>query len=227
MLTMKQPDTGIVTLLAPSGGATKDVPMQIAGLVVVPIITAAEGALFSAYTRGVFKVPKSTAAAMVAGHWVKWDKSAANCTLIATAADDFNLGRVRSAVADTATEVEIIIEDRLRRSVNVILPIADVAAVADSAVKAAPFAGRITRFWSQLQGGAINGDAVVTGKIGATAITTGVLTLTASGSAAGDIDTAYPTALNIVAAGDLLVCSSDGGGSTSRAVDAYMEIEEL
>lgn len=227
MESLKQEDSDIVTLVAPSGGVVKDVPMKIGNLVVIPQITAAEAALFSGRTRGVFKLPKTASLALTAGRWVVWDVSAGKVDLLPDAAADFNLGRVRVDAASSDTEVEVVLDGRTRRRETLNFPIADVAAVADSDIRRAPFAGLITRLGTVLQGGAANGDAVVTGKIGATAITGGAVTITASGSAAGDLDEAYPTALNVVAKDDLLVFSSDGGGSTTRVVHAFMEIEEL
>lgn len=226
MKILRQPDTNICTFVAPSGGVVKGVPILIGGIVVMPVASAAEAASFLGHTRGVIKLPKATGA-LVAGRWVKWDVSAGNVSLYQSEAADFNVGRTRVAAGSSDTHVEVVLSDRLRKSRDVQLSITDVAAVSDSAVKAAPFAGLITRTWSQLLGGAINGDAALAPKIGSTAITGGGLTLTASGSAAGDIDVAYPTALNVVAFGDSLVVSSDGGGSTTRVVDAYMTIEEL
>lgn len=227
METLKQADSDIVTLVAPSGGVTVDVPVKIGNLVVIPEITAVESALFSGRTRGVFKLPKTASLALTAGRWVVWDVSAGKVDLLPDAAADFNLGQVRVDAASSDTHVEVVLTGRTRRKQTLDFPVADVAAVADSQIRRAPFAGLITRVGSVLQGGAINGDAVLTGKIGATPITGGALTLTASGSAAGDLDEAYPTAANVVAAGDLLVFSSDGGGSTSQAVAAFMDIEEL
>jgi predicted RecA/RadA family phage recombinase len=200
---------------------------MVGGQLVIPVSTESSGTLTACHTRGVFRLPKVANVAMVIGYWVIWDVSAGKVVYDKTAADDFNLGRVRKAAGSSDAYVEVIVDNKTRRVTNVELALTDVAAVSVSAVKAAPFAGRITKTWSQLLGGATNGDAVLTPKIGSTAITGGALTVTASGSAAGDIDYAFPTALNIVAFGDSLVFSSDGGGSTTRAMNCYMEIEEL
>jgi hypothetical protein len=67
----------------------------------------------------------------------------------------------------------------------------------------APIAGTISNIYSVLKGAALTtGNATLTGKIGGTAITTGVITITQAGSAVGDKDTCAPSALNVVAAGD-------------------------
>lgn len=81
-----------------------------------------------------------------------------------------------------------------------------------------PVAGTVTKIWSRLKAPLTTGDATLTGKIGSTAITSGAITITQSGSAAGDIDSATPSAANTVAAGDSL--SVTVGGSNGAAVGA-------
>lgn len=227
MITVKALDTAKIKVIAPSGGVTKGIPFLLGSLVLIPLVTAAAAAEVECYTRGVFRMPKNTSTALSAGRWVKWDVSAGELVLITTAAADFNVGRTRKAALTADTHVEVVLENRPRKMATIHCPVADVAAVADSSIRKAPFAGLVTRVFSVLQGGAINGDAVLTGKIVSTAITGGVLTVATASSAAGDLDEAYPTALNVVAKDDALLFSSDGGGSTSRVVDAYMELEEL
>lgn len=226
MVTVKALETAKIQIVAPSGGVVKGIPFLFGNLVLVPLATAAVGVSVYCYTRGVFRMPKNTSLALEAGRWVKWDISAARLELVGSA-DSFNIGRTRKSALAADTHVEVVLEQRPRRLATIHCPVADVAAVADSAIRKAPFAGLITRVFSVLQGGAIDGNAVLTGKIGAAAITGGALSLTASGSAAGDLDEAYPTALNVVAKDDSLLFSSDGGGAASRVVDGYMELEEL
>lgn len=66
---------------------------------------------------------------------------------------------------------------------------------------ASPVAGTITNTQTRLKAALATGDAIVTGKIGATGITTGVITIAEASSGAGDIDSAAPTAANVVAVG--------------------------
>jgi len=90
----------------------------------------------------------------------------------------------------------------------------------DSGYVVAPLAGTITKIQSVLLGGAVTtNDAVVTGKIGSTAITNGVVTIAQDGSAIGDVDVASPSAANVVAAGDLIkftVSGTPGGSRTAN-----------
>lgn len=80
-----------------------------------------------------------------------------------------------------------------------------------------PIAGTIEKIYSVLNGGALaTGDATLTGKIGATAITTGALTITQVGSAAGDVDSAVPTAANVVAVGDVISFTVGGTNTGTR-----------
>lgn len=88
----------------------------------------------------------------------------------------------------------------------------------------APRAGAITRVWSKLRAALATGDATLTGKIGATAITTGVVTITQAGSAAGDTDNADPTALNVVAEGDEISFTVGGANTAQVAAGVLVEI---
>lgn len=87
----------------------------------------------------------------------------------------------------------------------------------DSGHIVAPYAGTIAAIFTVLKGGAVStNNAVCTFKIGSTGITNGVVTVTASGSAIGDMDSATPTAANTVAAGDVIKCTVSGTPGGSR-----------
>ncbi|MGA7673537.1 MAG: hypothetical protein WCA78_00650 [Rhizomicrobium sp.] len=87
----------------------------------------------------------------------------------------------------------------------------------------APVAGTITKIRSVSNEALAVGDATLTGKIGAAPITNGEITITQAGSAAGDVDSATPTAANAVVAGDVI--SITGGGASTATADADVEIE--
>lgn len=87
------------------------------------------------------------------------------------------------------------------------------------------YAGRVVKIWSVIEGVLTTADATLTAKINGVAITTGVITITQAGSAAGDIDTAVPTAANIVAVGDELSLTVGGGNATASVANALFEIE--
>jgi len=86
----------------------------------------------------------------------------------------------------------------------------------------APKAGTITKIYSVISGALGTGDATLTASIGGAAVTGGVVTITQSGSAAGDVDSATPTALNTFAAGDVLEFTV--GGTNDQAVNAQLTL---
>lgn len=81
-----------------------------------------------------------------------------------------------------------------------------------------PVAGTITAIQSRLKAPLTTGNATLTAKIGTTAVTTGVLTITQAESAIGDVDTCSPTAARTVAVGDNL--SVTVGGTNDAVVGA-------
>jgi hypothetical protein len=82
----------------------------------------------------------------------------------------------------------------------------------------APIAGNIEKIYSVLHQSIATGDTTLTFKIGGVNVTNGVITITQSGSAAGDIDSATPTGANTVTAGQAIEIASDGGTNTSNAI---------
>ena len=65
---------------------------------------------------------------------------------------------------------------------------------------ATPYAGTITSITSVIDDAFATADCTITAKIGTTAVTSGVITITQSGSAAGDVDTVSPSGANTLAA---------------------------
>jgi hypothetical protein len=86
-------------------------------------------------------------------------------------------------------------------------------------------AGRVVKIWSVIEGVLTTGDATLTAKINGVAITNGLITITQSGSAAGDKDSADPTAANVVAIGDELSLTVGGSNATATVANALFEIE--
>lgn len=82
----------------------------------------------------------------------------------------------------------------------------------------APHAGTISKIYSVIDGAVSTADITITGKIGSTAITNGAITIATAGSAAGDIDSATPTAENTITAGAAMnfVVAGGGLGGTPR-----------
>lgn len=110
---------------------------------------------------------------------------------------------------------------------KVFLEIRDIDLVgANAEVKrvVSPVAGTIDKIYSVINGALTTGDATLTGKIGATAITNGAITVTQAGSAAGDVDSATPTALNTVAVGDVISVTVGGTNDAAKLGDAVIHI---
>jgi len=86
---------------------------------------------------------------------------------------------------------------------------------ASSTFVAIPDGGRVIKIISTLQGAISGGNAAISFEIGGTAITGGGITVAHSGSAAGDVDTAEPTAANDVAEGGSIEMITDGASSNT------------
>ena len=78
-----------------------------------------------------------------------------------------------------------------------------------------PDGGRIIKIFTSIKNAITTADAALSFEIGGTAITGGGITVTQSGSAAGDVDTAEPTAENSVNEGQAIEMITDGGSSTA------------
>jgi hypothetical protein len=76
-----------------------------------------------------------------------------------------------------------------------------------------PHAGTISKVYSVIDSAVNTADVTITGAIGVTAITGGVITITQSSSAAGDVDSCAPTAANTITAGAAVNWTVSGGGS--------------
>ena len=92
--------------------------------------------------------------------------------------------------------------------------IADIS-TASSTFVPVPDGGRVVKIITALQGAIGTANAAITFEIGGTAITGGAITVTQSGSAAGDVDTAEPTAANEVAEDGTIEMITDGASSNT------------
>lgn len=78
-----------------------------------------------------------------------------------------------------------------------------------------PDGGKIIKAFSVIDGAIATANATLTMKIGGTAVTGGTITITQSGSAAGDVDTCEPTAANTVVEGDAIEVETDGASTNT------------
>ena len=78
-----------------------------------------------------------------------------------------------------------------------------------------PDGGKVIKIITSIANAISSANAALTWEIGGTAMTGSAITVTQSGSAAGDVDTSEPTAANDVAEGGTIEMISDGGSSTA------------
>lgn len=80
---------------------------------------------------------------------------------------------------------------------------------------AVPDTGTVIKIQTCIGGTIATSDETITCAINGTAITGGALTITASGSAAGDVDVVYPTAAHSVQEGDYLSAATAGDSTNA------------
>lgn len=85
-----------------------------------------------------------------------------------------------------------------------------------------PHTGTIIKMYSVIDSGISTGDATLQLKIAGVNVTNGLITITQSGSAAGDIDSATPSALNTATQGQLI--SVTVGGTATGTARAHVSI---
>tara|TARA_R110002073_G_scaffold59232_1_gene149451 strand:+ start:118 stop:465 length:348 start_codon:yes stop_codon:yes gene_type:complete len=88
-----------------------------------------------------------------------------------------------------------------------------------SAYVVAPDNGKIIKISSVLGGVITGGNAAITCEINGAAVTGAGLTITHSGSAAGDVDTSFPTAANNVLEGDVIELITNGGSTNTHSLE--------
>ena len=101
--------------------------------------------------------------------------------------------------------------------------IADIS-TASSTFVPVPDSGKIIKIITALQGAISGGDAAISFEIGGTAVTGGGITVANSGSAAGDVDTAEPTAANQVEEGGSIEMITDGGSTGAKKLNVTFVI---
>ena len=101
--------------------------------------------------------------------------------------------------------------------------IADIS-TASSTFVPIPDGGKVIKIITALQGAIGTANGGITFEIGGTAITGGGITVTQSGSAAGDIDTAEPTAANDVSEDGTIEMITDGASSGTKKLNVTFVI---
>ena len=101
--------------------------------------------------------------------------------------------------------------------------IADVSSAASSWT-ISPVSGTITKIWTVLEGAITVGDAAITFELAGTPITDGGITIANAASAAGDIDSATPSAANTVTVGQAIEIITDGGSTDAAKATVLFEV---
>lgn len=87
------------------------------------------------------------------------------------------------------------------------------------------FRGKIRKLSSVLHGAITGADSVITVEIGGTAVTGATLTIANASSAAGDVDTATPTALNSFTEDQPIEVITSGASSTTAILEVTLWLE--
>ena len=101
--------------------------------------------------------------------------------------------------------------------------IADIS-TASSTFVPVPDGGKIIKIITALQGAIGTADGGISFEIGGTAVTGGGITVAHSGSAAGTVDSAEPTAANQVEEGGTIEMITDGGSTGANKLNVTFVI---
>tara|TARA_R110000803_G_scaffold44018_1_gene93453 strand:+ start:6766 stop:7131 length:366 start_codon:yes stop_codon:yes gene_type:complete len=88
-----------------------------------------------------------------------------------------------------------------------------------------PTAGKIVSFSSVIEGAIATAPAVITMELGGTAVTGASLSITHTSSAAGDVDTAVPTALNHVTKNQAIEIITSGASTNTISANYTIVVE--
>jgi hypothetical protein len=88
-----------------------------------------------------------------------------------------------------------------------------------------PLAGNVTAIYTVIDGAIAIADATITPRIAGVAMSAGVITITQSGSAAGDVDVSTPTGNNTVTAGQAIEFVNDLSATNAVTVTITVVID--
>lgn len=217
-----------ITITAPyavSSGGGVQVGSYMFGVAIADIASGADGAIA---TEGIFTLAKVSAQAWATGDVIYWDNSAKLCTT--TASTNLPIGIATAAAANPSSTGTVWLRQLGIAAAGgelVTLTVDSVSSKASDAAVArlvSPVAGTVGLVQTVINGALATGDATVTAAINGTGITTGVVTITQDSSAAGDVDSATPTALNTVAVGDLITLTVGGASTATATLNAAVTI---
>ncbi len=120
---------------------------------------------------------------------------------------------------DTNASGVVDTNNALTSKIYITVTMAD-CSTAESVWVVAPVACTYTKMWSVIDATIATAPAVITTEIGGTLVTTGGMSITDSGSAAGDVDIATPTGANTLTAGQPLEIITSGA-STNTCITTF------
>jgi len=88
-----------------------------------------------------------------------------------------------------------------------------------------PWRGKIVRWYSAISAAITTADGSLSLAINGTAVTGSTITVTQSGSAIGDVDSAIPTGANVVKEGDTISVITTGACDTTSIGTFFIVIE--
>ena len=150
-------------------------------------------------------------------HEPKGVASAADGDVAKASSGAISWGKIGAAnITDDSIPIAAIDETSIK-GLNKIYLTTNIESLASSATYwvVIPLAGDITNAWSVIDGAIDNDDTTITLKKSGVALTDGVITITQSGSAAGDVDTCVPTGGNSFTAALPLELTVAHGTSTN------------
>jgi hypothetical protein len=88
-----------------------------------------------------------------------------------------------------------------------------------------PWAGDITAIYSVIDGAIGTGDCTLSFEIGGVAVSSGNITITQSGSAAGDVDSSTPSSANTLTQGQAIECITDGASTNTVSANLTIVVD--
>lgn len=99
---------GRITIVAPAGGFTVDVPKLVGSMLVIPGSTVAAGVVTTVFINGVWTMPKTTGIAWTAGMKLYWDNAAAKVTNVSAGNTYIGIALQIQASGDTEGAVIMV-----------------------------------------------------------------------------------------------------------------------
>lgn len=211
---------GNVDLVAPMHGMVVGITSVLNGAITVgnAVITAGNDDTTTNFNNDDFTIAFATSGAGTI------DGSTPNAANSVASGETIRL--VSDGGSTTVTSATFIVEFAASAASNRVFlqtEISDISG-ANGGWVVSPVAGTIVSIRTVIDTAITVADAVLTADIDGAAITGGVVTIASAASAAGTKDVVFPTAANVVSAGEGIHIVSDGGSTTASKAVVVFEI---